>query len=301
MASDSRRHRTRRLPYPAVRLSLRDRAYLQDFVAFGYMNHVVAAEAFRRAYAEPDAAATKMRQQVQRLTEEDAAAEAGRLNDGARVQTIVVARLMSEYAAAIEDLAGMVYAAGARDQGVMHAYLASEPSQTGAVLADIDRGADLFDLFHLPDPASVPGMPDGVRDLISRSLDGFKTTLRQIAAAARGAPIPEGTKLADVEPDRMVLILEVGEPAHTPPHGVLFQAHNRIKHRFMVVEQLERLGEVPAEPIRFAHVPRDPAVIRAVVSNITQVSLATAEAAALLLAWDEAADGSAAPDRAKPT
>lgn len=296
MAGDPPRRRTRPLSHPAVRLSPRDRAYLQDFVAFGFLNHIVAAEAFRRAYAEPDAAAAKMRQQVQRLSEEDAAEEAARLNDGARVQTIMVARLVSEYAAAIEDLAGMVYAAGARDQGVMRAYLASEPNQTGAVLADVDGGVDLFDLFRLPDPASVPGMPDDLRDLMTRSLDGFTTTLRQIGAAARGAPIPEGTKLADVEPDRMVLILDVGEPTRTPPRGVLFQAHNRIKHRFMVVEHLERLGEVPDEPIRFAHVPRDPAVIHAVVSNITQVSLAAAEIAALLLTWDEAAHGSGAPD-----
>ncbi len=141
----------RRTPHPPVRLSPRDRAFLEDHIQFGYMNHVVATEGLRRAYAEPDMTATALRRQVDRLPEAEAAMEAARLNDGARVQTIIVARLVSEYAAAIEDLAGMVLAASAREQGVMRSFLTSDPSQTGTVLADIDRGAKPVDVFRLPD------------------------------------------------------------------------------------------------------------------------------------------------------
>jgi tRNA A22 N-methylase len=72
-------------------LSERDRAYLRDYIKFGLMNHVVAAEALRSTYEHAQDAATATRQLLERVDEATAANLAARLNDGARVQTIVVA------------------------------------------------------------------------------------------------------------------------------------------------------------------------------------------------------------------
>lgn len=80
-----------------TRLALRDadRAFLRDYQNFGLLNHVIAAEAFRRAYEYADEVAGRVREQIERLPAEEAAAMALRLNDGSRVQTVAVARLLS--------------------------------------------------------------------------------------------------------------------------------------------------------------------------------------------------------------
>jgi hypothetical protein len=269
-----------------VSLSPRDRVYLEDFVQFVVMNHVVVAEALRRAYAEPDISATAMRVQIDRLEADAAAGRAKSFNDGARIQTIVVARLMSEYAAAVEDLAAMMVAVSRRDEGVMRTYMASEPSDTGQILRDLEDGKEVREILALPDPAELPDDLDpAIRAGVDHALGAFAETLRQVAGAARMVPAVEATDLTGVPSDTLHLVLDVGSPSRRPPRGVLFQAHNRIKHRFMVVERLAELGLDPTEPIRFGFVGRDPAVVRRLVSNITQVALATAELAAVLLSY----------------
>jgi hypothetical protein len=269
-----------------VSLSPRDRVYLEDFVQFVVMNHVVVAEALRRAYAEPDISATAMRVQVDRLEAEAAAKRAKSLNDSARVQTIAVARLMSEYAAAIEDLAAMMVAVSRRDEGVMRTYMTSEPSDTGQMLKDLEDGKEVREILGLPDPADLSADIDpALRAGIEHALGAFGDTLRQVAGSARMVPAAEATDLSGVPSDTLHLVLDVGGNARRPPRGVLFRAHNRIKHRFMVVERLAELGLDPAEPIRFGYVGRDQAVVMRLVSNITQVALATAELAAVLLSY----------------
>lgn len=281
-------------------LSNRDRAYLQDFIQFGFMGHAVAAEAYRRAYEQAEAAAACVRSQLERIGPADAAAMAQELNDGARIQSIVVARLVSEYAAAIEDLAGMMVAIRDRGEGVMRTYLTSGVSQTGDVLAAIDRGEELGAVLGLPDPDSLPGdVSAELRTDLEHAFGDFAGSLRQIAAAARDEGEREAATTAGAGTnDRIAVVIDVGEPVRRRPRGLLFQAHNRVKHRFMVVERIESLGDLPAEPIRYATAPRDPVFVATQVSNITQVCLATAELAALLLALD--ARDRAVADRRRP-
>lgn len=278
-------------PELVIKISARDRAWVEDYIQFGVMNHVVAAEALRRAYAEAADVAAAIRTRVDRTDEKTGAATAARLNDAARIQTIVVARLTSEYAAAVEDLAGMVVAIRDRDAGVMRSYLLSRSDQTGTVLADLDAGRDLAEILGLPSAAELPATLEP--DLVSavENLYGkFAKSLRQIAAAGRMVAPEEAVGAGVIPDDRVVLILDVGAPAGGP-RGLLFQAHNRIKHRFMVVERLDRLGVLPDEPIRFGHLPRDPGMVRQAVANIASVALATGELAAVLLALS-ASDGS---------
>jgi hypothetical protein len=131
-------------------LSERDRAYLRDYLQFCLMNHVVAAEALRSTYQHAEGAAATVRQLLERVGKATAADMAGQLNDAARVQTIVVARLMSEYAAAIEDLAGMMVAVHDRCAGVMSRYFNSAIRETGAMLKELEGSDDLGELLGLP-------------------------------------------------------------------------------------------------------------------------------------------------------
>jgi len=214
-------------------ISERDRAYLRDYVKFGVMNHVLAAEALRSAYENAQDAATATRQLLERVDEATAADMAARLNDAARVQTIVVARLMSEYAAAIEDLAGMMVAVRDRTVGAMSRYFTSTPAETGAMLKELEGSDDLHELLGLPSVDDLRGtLDDEVLGALKHAYGVFTEHLRSVATAARNegpAGVPVG--LGDLAPDRLALVLGIGDAGAKGPRGLLFQAHNRLTTR----------------------------------------------------------------------
>ena len=276
-------------------LSERDRAYLRDYINFGQMNHVVAAEALRSAYQHADGAAATVRQFQEGVDKAAATDMAAQLNDAARVQTIVVARLMSEYAAAIEDLAGMMVAVRDRSDGVMYRYFTSTTRETGAMLQELDGSDDLRELLGLP---SVDDMRESLDDealgALEHAYGAFTKHLQSVATAARmerstGGPVSPG----DLEPDRLALILGIGDPDATGPRGLLFQAHNKIKHRFMVIENIAAVDATPGDPVRFGHLPRNQATVIRLVGNITQVARSTGDLAAIVLMLDQAGDAGA--------
>jgi hypothetical protein len=276
-------------------ITARDRAYLRDYIKFGLMNHVVAAEALRSAYQHADGAAATVRQLLERVDKATAADMAGQLNDAARVQTIVVARLMSEYAAAIEDLAGMMVAVRDRSAGVMSRYFTSTPAETGAMLQELEGSVDLPALLGLPSVDEQRGaIGDEALEALEHTYGVFTEHLRSVATAARQegpAGVPVG--LGDLELDRLALVLGIGDAGTKGPRGLLFQAHNKIKHRFMVIEDIATVGATPGDPVRFGHLPRDQAMVMRLVGNIAQVALSTGELAALLLMLDQAAGAGA--------
>lgn len=90
------------------------------------------------------------------------------------------------------------------------------------------------------------------------------------------------------EPDRLALILGIGDAGAKGPRGLLFQAHYKINHRFMVIEDIATVCATPGDRVRFGHLPRDQATVMGLVGNIAQVALSTGELAALLLMLDQA-------------
>lgn len=276
-------------------LSERDRAYLRDYIKFGLMNHIVAAEALRSAYQHAEGTAATVRQLLERVHEATAAGMAAQLNDAARVQTVVVARLMSEYAAAIEDLAGMMVAVRDRFAGVMYRYFTSTTHETGAMLQELEGSDDLHELLGLPSVDDLRGtLDDEALGALEHAYGAFTEHLHSVATAALmegPAGVPVG--LGDLEPDRLALILGIGDAGAKGTRGLLFQAHNKIKHRFMVIEDIATVGATPGDPVRFGHLPRDQAMVMRLVGNIAQVALSTGELAALLLMLDQAAGAGA--------
>jgi len=277
-------------------LSPRDRAFLHEYVQFGHIHHVIAAEALRSAYERADDTATAMREQIERTDRTTAETTARRLNDGARVQTVVVARLLSEYAAAIEDLGALMHAIRHRAaRGVMVEYL-DVPVSGAADMLDLliaRREEGLALLLNLP-------RLDPLADQIDRAaLDGLRHDyeslgdhLAQIAGQYRD-PGPQGvvTDVLGVPEDHVAIVLgliDVGKEAPERRGGLLAQAHNKIKHRFMVVENITAVGVAAGGHVLYTHYPRNPRAVRGLVHNITQVALVGAELAALMLTVDRA-------------
>lgn len=280
----------------SVFLPDRDRIFLHEYVQFGHLHHVVVAEALRSAYERAHETATAVREQLERTDRATAEAGAKRLNDAARVQTVVVARLLSEYAAAIEDLGALIHAIRKRARrGVMVEYL--ETQVRGAadtldlVIARRDEG--LGSLLALPgletiaqrlDPAELEGLRHDYESLAAH--------LAEIAGQYRN-PGPQGvaTDIVGVPKDHVAIVLGLIDLGANGPNrhgGLLAQAHNKIKHRFMVIEDIAALGVAAAGNVLYTHYPRDPRAVRALVHNITQVALAAGELAALMLALDGA-------------
>ena len=114
--------------------------------------------------------------------------------------------------------------------------------------------------------------------------------LRQLVLNAddigrRPHPVTGNLAITDHRPH---VLLGIGDAGATGLRGLLFQAHNKIKHRFMVIEDIETVGATPGDPVRFGHLPRNPAMVMRLGDNIAQVALSTGELAALLLMLDQA-------------
>ena len=275
-------------------MNQRDLAFLHDFVQFGLLHHVTGAEAFRRAYEEADSAAAAVREQVERVDPTTARDLAARLNDGARVQTICVARLLSELAAAIEDLGAMLHAIRHRDRrGVLAEYLGVlNPAVADALdMLTADPAPDLANLLRLPPITELADKlePERLADA-THDYESLSDTLRTAADIYRdrgpaGEPVAVGSAPADTV--AVVLAVVDGVDSEARRGGLLAQAHNKIKHRFAVVEDIEALGASADGLILYAHYPRDVPAVKRLVHNITQVALVTAELAALLVTLAE--------------
>jgi hypothetical protein len=280
----------------ATKLSNLDRQFLPEFVQFGCMHHVIAAEALRSAYERADETAGRVREQVERTDATTATTMAKSLNDGARVQTAVVARLLNEFASAVEDLGAMMLAIRKRARrGLMVEYLDAEVAGASDMLDQLmARGDAAFaELLNLPDLASLAGSIDPeALGAVTHDYSNLGETLVQIGSQYRDRG-PQGVMVepGKVPSDRVAIVLGVlGSDGQWPERkgGLLAQAHNKIKHRFAVIEDIEALGLEAGGQILYTHYPRDQAAVVRLVHNITQVALAGAELGALMLMLDRA-------------
>lgn len=285
--------RTRRARRATLaRLLERDRVFLNEYVQFGLMHHVVAAEALRSAYERAEDTAAAMHEQIDRTDAATARATAIRRNDGARVQTIVVARLVSELVAAIEDLGALMHAIRHRGRrGILVEYLESQVASVGDMLDLLIEhgGGEWPALLNLPDLESAAGIEDDVVSSLRHDYENLGRHLQSVGIMYRDTGQP-GVKTTAIEvpPDQVAIILAIGDgKGEDVPRkgGVLAQAHNKIKHRFAVAEDI-RLYREAGGPVTFGHYPRDPTHVRQLVANVTQVALLGAELCALVLTLD---------------
>jgi hypothetical protein len=283
-------------------LSDRDRGFLRDYLQFGYLHHVVAAEALRSAYERAGDTAAAVRAQVERIDRQTAETMAADLNDGARVQTVVVARLLSEFVAACEDLGALLLAIRKRSRrGVMVEYLEATVSGASDMFdLVIDRGgSELPTLLALPNLEALKGSLDpGALEALEHDYGNLGDHLVTIGRQYRDpGGLGVATDVSEVPEDRVAVVLGVTDPGEAGSErrgGVLAQAHNKIKHRFAVIEDIELLGLAAGGTMKFGHYPRDQRGVLLFVNNITQVALAGAELAALLITLDDHARGGSA-------
>ena len=277
----------------------RDQVFLNDYIQFGFMNHIVAAQVLYSAGASPDATATALRGAVENLQPEQAKALASELNDGPRMQRIVVGRLYAELASTVEDLGALGFAIRHRAKdglGILKRYLRSMTSDVGTFYADVlgATGADLGALLRLPDLAALETQvtPEAHKRVVF-DYGQLAEALRQAAATYRaaipaaGTPVRTPLTLPAAWEDSTNILLEIADQGDSPKpsaSGAMPMTFNKLKHRFMVVEALDRFAAISdvAQELTVVHYPLNADSVAKLLTQVVQATMCSVEIASLV-------------------
>jgi hypothetical protein len=274
-------------------MDARDRAFLGDLYNFSGSNHAVTAIALYRAGLDAEQTATDQHALVDRMSAADAASRARALRTSARVQSIVVARLVGEVASALEDCGGLCVAIRERDQGLFRRYLKSSAQEVDRFYDELLRAPspDIATLLRLPAASEASELP--VRNELQGMYGALGDSLASIAATYRstGESVlwnPDDPEVPNLD-DQIKVVLDITEteqPETSPQslapadeRGLLALVVNKLKHRFAVFGDLNALAAGNGR-IRLAHYRRDPAAVSQLleaVANITRTIEALAQ------------------------
>lgn len=250
--------------------------------------------------------------------------EVRRNGDAKRVETIVAAKIFAELIAALEDLGALADAIRHRGRdGVFSRYLNSKTNQA-ADFFNYVLGQDIPEhpeialdiLLNLPSIQSLDGKVTG--DALQAFAQSYGIHAQQLHQAAhmyreqgaKVAPLGAGSPPLPTWHDDVNILLGIIKPgvpaasgaapaaaaapvpATAGPHsksGILVRAFNKLKHRFMVTEDLPAYA-VPAgaDKIEYGRFPQTPQFIDQLVSNTVAVAGTMAELAAIVLQLDAA-------------
>ncbi|MCC6630155.1 MAG: hypothetical protein IT340_22475 [Chloroflexi bacterium] len=279
-----------------------DRAFLHDYMQFGYMNHIVAAIGLFNAGARADETAAVLRGEVERVDAERARAMVAELGDATRVQKIVVAKLMAEFAGAVEDFGALCSAIRHRKtKGISRRYVDSSVGEAAEffdhILAHPDE--DLAQLLRLPDATRLQEALDSERAGAALGMfAAYPERLRAVAEMYRttaDAPIDtlQGGWLPSSEGPHVHILLggpDEAKDGAKEKRNPFVLAANKIKHRFVVIEDPSALaaGLASGQAVPYIDPAMHPERVERLYHNIIAVALSTVDVAALVLALDEA-------------
>ncbi len=272
-----------------------DRIFLREFTSKTCLTHPAIALALHRSAVDADEVGVIVESLMNVVERSQAAAVAERARTGALVQTYVVARLLAQLAAAVEDCASLGHAIRFRDRGGLFArYLNSMGGAAGDFFDEVRQGRSLPELLAIPelDTLAVEG-EDG--DFLAHDYASLPGTLRQIADFYREAAAPLtwpdiGVSDVDREPDVVKIVIDLVPIGSPVPPVTLLEAYNKIKHRFAVFDEIATLGAAARatdKSVVFATYPRHPDHAERLVLNTVAVAQASGEMAALPLKLDE--------------
>lgn len=287
-------------------MNARDRRFLQEFVQFSGMNHLVAAVALFRAGMDAEATAAKLHELTDKVDADGALARAIELRTGVRVQSVLIGRLVAELIAAIEDVAALGWAVRLRRKGLFATYLRSSVGDAASFLdlARVDPAPTLEKLLRVPPLAEVEeNVEPDTYTAIAQDYDVLPRALAELGIAYRGPGGPvAATGPGAAASDQVHVVLDLIDATGVPgvgssARGVLPATYNKLKHRFTLIEDIDLFGSLPGEPILYAHLGRDPATVGALVERIHYVARLGLEIATLIaMLVDAGIDSESASD-----
>ncbi|CUH96431.1 hypothetical protein P22_2521 [Propionispora sp. 2/2-37] len=226
-----------------------DKAFLREFVSLPYMGKPVSAIGLYRAGCECDDTAMLVHKHVLLLDEEKATEKAKKEGDSARVQIVVIARLLAEFVGGLEDLGALCFAIKHRNkQSIFKRYVLSETEhgQFHRFIVDsIDEGIQLSEMINIPHLddlkqqfARDPNKYNGFAQLYQQSaIQIIEAARRYKSLGITAIDVPNPKDYAYVICDAM----DTSKSPKSETRGVLVRAYNKIKHRFLVFEDRESL------------------------------------------------------------
>ena len=280
----------------------RDLAFLNDYVQFGFMNHIIAALAIYQVGVHPDQAAAGVRELMEGIDPDAAKRMVDDLNDGARVQRVALARLYAELTASVEDLGALCHSIQYRDaDGIFKRYVRSSTGQAAQffdhVLACPEE--DLGQILKIPSLDALQGtLPPDTYKPLEHHYRAFADALAKIAVMYRRIGVfDELTAGMALSPqaydDEFHIILDVIDAdgkEQGASAGAMARSYNKIKHRFTVMESLDVLiaALTPTMRIPYDHKSITPDAARVHLLDTVGVVRATGEVASLLIVLQEA-------------
>jgi hypothetical protein len=271
-----------------------DRIFLTEFASKTCYTHPATALALYRAAVDADEIGIVVESFMHVVDRSEAETIAERSGTAALVQTYVVARLLAQLAAAIEDCAALGDAIRFRDRrGLFTRYLASKSAVAGDFFDDVRRGLSLAELLAIPDLSALTLVGEDLGTL-ARDYEILPRALRDVADIYRGEGVPRewtdlGPNSNGEAPDAVNIVIDVIPTGSAVPRVTLLEAYNKIKHRFAVIDDIAPLGaaaRAAGESVIFATYPRDPSQGELLFRNTVAVAQASGEMAALLLKLD---------------
>lgn len=280
-----------------------DRAFLNNYVHFAYMGHAATAVALWNGLRNADKIAGEMIAEIEQIELEDGLDTSKKYNESARVQTILIAKLMSEFVNSMEDCISLFAAIQQRNvhgKGITVTY---------SDIRNLHGYCDKYVLVARPDQdisilLSIPSLEflqETIKDKklyadIEYSYRNCFTSIRQVTEMFREQGFNKfstNRQTKDYPKNTLNVVVEIEEktnkeiPKFSSPAFVA--AHNKIKHRFLVFEDMTELGIAASEEnywIHYGHYPRNSKSVQVFYSNIFSICRISAEVAALILRLD---------------
>ncbi len=277
-----------------------DKKFLENMRNFIYQSRAVACSGLYSAGENSLNTAALVLSNIENLSFEEAEKKAKQQNEAARVQSIIIAKMIAEFVGAMEDLSAFCYAVKNRSgKGIFLKYLLSkgEVGQYAKDLVDnIDKEEDLSNILNIP---RLEDLKKKVSDSLYKDIeDSYKNlycVIRTVAEMYRKTNKEENVFKEDgINKDVIYIITDAvsKESRNNNNQGILPRVYNKIKHRFLVFDEnfkefLESIDQDGKISIDYAIYPRNPNAVGNMYNNIMAVSKCQCEIVSLLLLLDK--------------
>lgn len=279
-----------------------DREFLEDWIRFGYMNRIVAATSFYNAWLHAHETAIAVQTHVGEFPAENLPLTSDNYNDVSRIQKILIAKLMVEFAAAVEEFGSLCEAIQKREQY----------SIFSRFIDGFHHDEEFFDRVlnnpqvDLPQLLLLPTANELAQRLGEEYLsifdESYRAKLFNIKFVA-GLWQTWGSLIDsdDVSPDgqlplppywRESINVILAGPGKLPAllkRRSFTSGTNKIKHRFAVIESLETLLAAAAEGPTLPYTCLNPDLdgVHQFFQNTVRVARSTGAVAELILFLDD--------------
>lgn len=288
-------------------MNTRDRAFLYELTQFTHKNHIASAYIYRtrlNSVEQLEDVAVFAGDQLRHYASRDEAIKDVQIHGEAKaIERIICAKIFAEFVSACEDLGALGDAIRHRARnGVCLRYMASGTGEAASFFDHVlsydvlnDPSVTMGTLLGLPDiavlansfsPEDYVEVQQSFRNQAINLYAAASMYRDRVGAQIRTAP---GNALPTAQADEMYILLDIrpAGAASTQRGDIQARAFNKIKHRFMLTDQLNDYALVgTADTIEYAVLK--PQAIDGFFESIAAIAGTMAELAAFFLHLDTA-------------